>query len=327
MTTTEAMDVPTEKIAHAATILEKSVCLTLSCSYLGNNRKVDLEQLVEEKGGTIAAADAAAFHATKRLLDPKELRDAMRITGKVKARLRSMAISTHRVFGERSYLIPLALVERVDADLTEFQAQLRQEAEALGARYDAAVERQKERLGPQFRAADYVGAQAVVEAFAIDWSYVSFAAPDRLETVSHVLAENAQRKHQDRLAAAFDEVLIGLRASALEVMTDLEQRLAPDDERPKAKAIRGTALRDLQEFQALLPHRNITGDDELEAVMARIAARADGLDVRMLRDSAFVRDGLWQAVCEAKAALKGLVETGRRAITFGRIEDVAWERG
>ncbi len=112
-------------------------------------------------------------------------------------------------------------------------------------------------------------------------------------------------------------MLRGLRETALEVVVELEQRLSGDaDGQPKL--LRGTALRDLRDFQAELPALNLAGDDQLTAVMARIAARTKGLSVESLRDSDQVRHATLVAVAEAKAALSKLVQDApRRAMGFG----------
>ena len=314
----------TDKSQQTATILQKSVCLRLSTHFMGNNRKVAIDTLIEAAGGTQegheSKVDEGQFHVTKRLLPTAELNPVMRVFSVAKAKLRVKAIAAHDVFGEGTYLIPLALVKAVDADLVECEAELRTQASALAyTRYTAAVEKQAIALGPAFKAGDYLTPAEVETAFSIDWSYVSFAAPDNLESVSHVLAARANEKHQNQLAQAYDSVLVGLRASALEVMTDLEARLTPSTD-GKRKKLFGTALDDLKEFQAYLPARNLTGDDDLSGVMARVAARSEGYDVATLRDSDAAKAALCAVVTEAKDALAGLVQdAGRRAITFGKI--------
>lgn len=322
--TTAELEQATDRQVQAATILEKSVVLTLSCHYFGNTRVVDVAALVDRQERPEAldavedgkALDLSQFRATKRLMDSRELRPVMRVLGETKRYLQRTAIPGHRVFGERSYLVPLALVETVDDELRQFERRLRAEADALALRYDAAVARQRIALGPQFREADYIGAAGVAAAFGLDWAYVSFAAPDRLETVSHVLARAAQRKHQQRLAQAYDEVLLGLRASALDVLRELADRLAPGDD-GKARTLRSTALRDLQDFMATLPARDLTGDVELQRALADVSARAQGLDVQTLRDSAAAREALQAAARQAGDVLAELVQTGRRAISLG----------
>lgn len=211
------------------------------------------------------------------------------------------------------------LVLAVDAELGRVQSDLTFEAHKLATqRYLAAVDRQRAKLGPLFDAKHYLTPNEVERRFAIDWSYVSFAAPDRLETVDHALAMRANAKHEARLSDAFDEVVGTLRAGAVEVFAELDDRLAPGKD-GKRKAIRDTALRDLIEFADLLPKRNIGGDDRLAAVVARVAARAEGLSLETLKDDRAAREAFRAVVQEAKAEVGALVTTSRRAISFGRV--------
>lgn len=321
------MTLQTNKVQKAETILERSVCLTLSCHYLGNNRQVSVDALVEAAGGKKADAesqiDAKQYHVTKRLLPTAVLNPVMRVFSVAKAKLRAKAIAASEVFGDRSYLIPLALVEAVDADLVACEADIRAEAAKLSARYRTEVEAQRVALGPTFDEADYLTPSAVAESFGIDWSYVSFGAPERLEHVSHALAERANQKHQARLSRAFDECVVGLRAAALHIMVDLERRLTPDKDGNR-KGLHFAALRDLQEFQSLLPQRNIAGDDGLVRAMARVTALTQGMDVETLKDDDAARAALLAATVKAKETLGKLVETaGRRAISFKGLSDVA----
>lgn len=301
----------TEKHTEAQMILARSVCLTLECHFLGNNRKVDLDEIVKEAGGELTVDDEQ-FHTTKKLLDRKELTPCMRQLGLAKSYLRSEAVSTHRVFGERTYLVPLESVEQVDKKLTEISETLRSEAVKLAGRYRAAVERQRVALGAQFREGDYVTPEQVVQAFSIDWAYVSFAAPDRLETVSSALARAAHKKHEGRLSAAFEEVMASVRTTALEVMTDLVDRLQPETKDGRKKGLRGDALDDLTAFMERLPKLNMAGDAELVKVMDRVKARAKGLDVEMLKDSTALHAELRTVATAAKDALAQLVQQGPR---------------
>ncbi len=302
---------PQARQTEAQMILARSVCLTLECHFLGNNRQIDLDELVKESGGTLTV-DEAQFHTTKKLLDRKELTPCMRQLGLAKSYLRSEAVSTHRVFGERTYLVPLESVEEVDAKLTGIADTLRTEAVKLAGRYRDAVERQRTALGAQFRAGDYVTPEQVVAAFSIDWAYVSFAAPERLEVVSSALAMAAHKKHEGRLSAAFEEVMASVRHTALEVLTDLVDRLQPETKDGRKKGLRGDALDDLNEFMTRLPKLNMAGDAELVKVMELVKARAAGLDVQQLKDDTALHTALRTAADEAKAALSRLVQQGPR---------------
>lgn len=316
MTTMEAGTMVTDKATAVATILARSVCLVLRCGELGNNRKIDLDRLAETIGGTTGDLDEQQVHATMRLIDPKTLLPAKRVQGRAKAYLRSVGIPAHRVFGEAATLIPLAKVADVDETLTAFEQELRDAAALVASEYDAARQAQAIALGPLYDATLYRSAKDVERAFTIEWSFVSFASPENLETVDRALALASQRKYEDKLATAFDDVVAVLRGEALEIMQDLAFRLAPG-EPGKKRILRGSAFRDLQEYLANLPTRNLTGDDQLVAVMQRVAARLDGVAVEDLRDSASLRAHVHAVATEATTVLAGLVTTARaRGIAF-----------
>lgn len=295
---------------QAATVLERCVCLTLSCHYLGNSRKIDLGELVEASGGTLAV-DSEQFHAVKRLVDNAELRPAMRLLAKAKDVLRGHAISGHRVFGERSYLVPLPMVDRVDEQLRHLQAELRCEARLLAARYSDARDQQREKLGALFQESDYPTTAEVAAAFDIDWDYVSFATPDRLVSVNTALYERARAREEDRLATAYDEVRGTLRGVLHQITSDLVARLTPEPGAARRKAIRGTALDDLTGYLETFSLRNITDDDELEAVVGDLRRLAAGADVDALREDVGLRETVTAAATAAVARLETLTTRGR----------------
>jgi uncharacterized protein DUF3150 len=299
-----------DRTGQAAKILERSVCLTLTRNWLGNNRKVDVDDLVEKSGGKLEV-DAKMLNATKALVDAKELTPVRSVQNQAAAFLRTHGIPAHSVFGNGTYLIPLALVERVNDRLNELHEELKEAATALAGRYKKAIERQREALGPLFNSADYRTPEEVVEAYDFDWTFVSFAAPEKLETVSHALAEIAHKKHEARLATAFDEVVMGLRASALDIVSNLAERLTPDED-GRPRVLRSTALDELRAFAELLPQRNLGDDAKLAQAIKKLVDRAKGIDVQQIRDSDATRAAVWSAAEEAKKVLEGLVKAGPR---------------
>lgn len=302
-----------DRTGNAAKILERSVCLTLHRSWFGNNRKVDVDDLVEKSGGTLTV-DERMLTATKALIDSKELKPVRSVQNQARAYLQMVALPSHRVFGDGTYLVPLPLVEQVNDRLTELRKELKKEATKLAGRFSAAVEAQRKALGPLFKISDYCQPEQVIEAYDLDWTFVSFSAPEKLETVSHALAEAAHKKHQQRLATAFDEVVMGLRSTALDIVSDLLDKLTPD-ENGRARTLRGEPLQALCSFADLLPQRNLTDDAKLPAAIKALVARAQGISTDDLRSNDALRDKLRQDAEAAKKTLAGLVKEGpRRAI-------------
>jgi hypothetical protein len=309
----------TTKHVQASTILQRAVCLVLECHYLGNYRKARLKDAVQAATGAEQDVDAGVeqqVHLTKKLVDSKELTRAMAVPEAAKAYLRSVAIPAHRVFGERAYLVPLAAVQQVDERLAEFATQARVESQLVAARWDALVTAQERALGPKlFKRDEYPTAAAVAESFRIDWSYVSFSAPERLEHVDHALFAAAQDKYEKRMAAAYDEVKVVLRETLRQVVGEVVKRLAPSDD-GKPKVIRGTALSQLSDFLNTFNLRNITDDAELARVVARLKQLTDGVEVSDLRDIDEVRQHVFQGAQSAVQELDKLIVTGRRGIAL-----------
>lgn len=300
----------TERTGRAQQILARCVCLVLERHYLGNNRKIDPDDLVASSAQL--QVDADCFTATKQLIDPKYLAPARSVMNRARAMLRSVALPAYGTFGESAYLVPNELATKVNADLNEMAAEVRREAAKLATVYQKAMDEQKAKLGPAFKLGDYARPEQVADAFSIDWRFVSFAAPENLSTIDHALAEEADRKYQRQLANAFDEVLMGLRSAALDIVSDLVERLGPDETTGKPRVIRSSALDAVRQFAELLPQRNVGDDDKLAKVVGRLVDRAKGLDVQQLRDEPSLRQGLHAAASEAQKALAALVKQGPR---------------
>lgn len=304
-----------------ATILERAVCLTFSCHYLGNHRKVKLGDLVRAGGGDLqetgsAKLDEKQFHATKRLIDSKQINPVLRVQSLAKAYLRSRAIVAHRVFGDRSYLIPIVAIAEVDQALQGFQAQLRAAAEALGARYATAIADQREKLGPLFNWADYLNPQAVVDAFAIEWDYIQFAAPEKLEIVDKALFEAIRARYDGKMAEAYEEVRLVLRETLRQLVSGIAKKLQPGPD-GGPRVFRNSILRDLTDYLETFAMRNIADDTALATVVSQLKALTAGLQPDQLREFEIVRAHVATGLAQAQAALDGLVaETGSRAISL-----------
>lgn len=301
---------------QAATILERSVCLTLSCHFLGNYRRVQTQEVVSVAGGTPDAQRDSELNATKRLVDSKELTAAMRVIGRAKDYLRSRAIPAHRVFGDRTYLLPIGLVGEVIAQLRDLQQQLEVEARLLAERYEAAKERQREKLGPMFRASDYPTPDQVRAAFGLEWHYVSFKAPEMLESIDSAVYEEEQAKVQDRFGRAYEEVELVLRETLRQIVADIARKLAPGDD-GKPRTIRGTVLRDLADYVQTFQARDLTDDTELQEVVRGLRSLA-GATPDDLRSDGSLREYALTVARDATDRLDTLVQLTRgRSFAFG----------
>jgi hypothetical protein len=336
--TNATMEAPTMNTTNTtrSTILTRTVCLMLACGRLGKTRKVDTGALdVDVHTGRDAAtgeqvtegldeAQKEELAARKKLFSKGDLRSCERIVGALMDRLTAMSVDGGvRLFGPGAKLIPVVKLDEAMALVAEHRAALREAVEALVARLPEIVEQRREKLGPLFNAADYPTPDRLRGAFRIHYRFVSFDQPELLMEVAPAVAAAAQAEWEETLREASRDVVAGLRQTAYDVMAELAERLTPG-EGEKPKVIRGTALRDLQQFLADLPALNSVAEDgRLAAIVARVGRLAQGLTPDTLRDAPAVREMLRDAAAEASTVLAGLVEesTGR-AVMFRRREGV-----
>lgn len=316
------MTVPTTQATQVATILQRSVVLTLEVHYLGNDRKLKLDDLVSAVHGRTAATNPQtgdleqAVRAHKQLIDRKELTPVMSVIERAKSYLRSRGVRAHRVFGDRCYLIPIHLVTEVDAKMHEFAAELGAEARLLAGRYRAAVVKQMALLGPLANLDDYLTPDQVVAEFGLDWSYVSFSAPEALLDVDKALFAATHAKYERRMSEMYEEVKLVLRETLLQLAGDIVKKLTPGDD-GKPRVFRNTVLDGLADFLQSFEVRNITDDRELGKVVTRLRALTKGLDAEQLREIDEVRTRVLTEVKAAAAELDQLVVAGRRSMSFG----------
>jgi hypothetical protein len=327
---------------EAAKILTRSVCMLLTATTLGNSRKVILDhielrreatagEIAPEPEAPVEGADPAdtqdpnkikankkRLKMSKTLLDTALLTKPIQIIESAKAYLRANAHAGHRVFGDGTYLAPLAIVKSVGDRLKQYREELRLAVEEVIEKYPGEVEKQRKELAELFNEKEYPTVDEVRASFKLKWSYVSFSAPDQLETVDRAAYEEAVSDQEERLASVYDEIAVSLRAAGFQIVRNLIARLEPVAEGGKKKAIFPTVLRDVREFVKTLPSRNLTDDDELAKVMSELAKAVDGIEVDDIRGSKVIREQVMKAAASASEKLEQMVSTGgRRAIMVG----------
>lgn len=300
---------PADKTQQAITILQRSFCLYLQLGWLGKWRKVDAKSLQMEKDGEKLESEKKALTVTKRLVDSSYTRKVESIISGAKSDMRRFSINSARVFGPGTFIVPNEKVQEVEDMLNTRLAQMNAAKVELAAQWAEVIEDSKTRLGKLFNAAEFPTADDVLADYDIEWSYVSFSAPDRLETVDSAIFEASKQKYQKRLSAAYEEVLTQVRTMALTTMQELASRLKPGDD-GKPKVLRETALRDLQSLVEQLPFLNLTDDSAVAAIVAKVGGMASGLSVDVLRDNKMIRSMLQNAAEEAVARLDELITTG-----------------
>ena len=302
------MTIMTDTTNTAANLVAaKTICLSLTRGRFGNKKRASM-------AGVEIDADKDLLRMAKKLLDSPELKAVQHLDSEVARYLRHVAFSS--MFKGGVYLIPLTMVEAIDAKLREFAETRETLVDIAVAAYPTRVQETAERLGTVYVPGDYPTADEFRARFRFEWQYVTFDTPTRLKAISATIFEQEREKAAAKLSAVADECRDAMRAGLASMVDRLIERLTPDDE-GKPKTFTKTVVTNLHDFLSTFELRNVTDDSELAAVVAQARAAISGIDASTLRKDDLVRAGVLDSFTKLSAALDPLiVDRGNREISF-----------
>ena len=203
-------------------LAKKTVFIKVHLGLLGNSRKVSSSQVEVD-------ADKALILVTKRLLASPELQAIRTLDGDV----RRFLYDTCLPFEVGIHLLPLGLLETVDEKLREFREKRSVLVKVFLDAYPRMCQEAAGRLRTLHNPADYPPADEVRSRFTFSWQYVSYGVPEQLREISARMFQTERDKAVQAMSEACAEVQQVMRASLLELVSHLRDRL-----RGKAQARR-----------------------------------------------------------------------------------------
>ena len=289
-------------------LFEKAICLAVSLRKPGNRRKLSAS-LVD------VDADKDLISAQKILLSCEHLKTIAHYDGEIRRYLYTRCLPS--LFKEGVYLVPLGMVEEVEAKLNAFADTRKQLVGAFVTAYPSLIEEAQKRLRAAFNSSDYPSTERMEANFRMEWRYIAFSVPGTLKTVSHEMFRKEQEKAQRQWAEALDEVRALLRTHLSELVQHLVDRLSGNDKGAKPKVFKNTLVTNMTEFLETFDARNLTDDSELASVVKRAKDLLSGVDAQTLRTSTALRASLHEGFSNLKGTLDTLVVSKpTRAISF-----------
>lgn len=265
-------------------IPERTICLVLDIKLPGNSRRVSGAQVQFD-------ADRDSVTVSKRLITAHSFRAVAYFDARLRRWLNAHCLPS--LFRGGVFLLPLALVEEVDARLQEFERERQQLVETFLSEYPQLVEEAQRRLRSLFRAEDYPPLESLRGAFALGWRYVALRVPETLAVVDRGIFAREREKAARQWDEAAQTIQALLRANMAQLVQHMTQRLSPDaDGTPRI--FRDSMVGNMSEFLRNFSARDVTDDVELAALVERARALLDGVDPATLRQS----DDLRATVCE-----------------------------
>src|SRR5438876_1876719 len=283
------LETPDEDLAR------KTVFVKLRLGLLGNSRKVSSAQVEVD-------ADKNLIRVSKTLLDSPELQAIQRLDGDLRRYLYSMCLP----FEPGIHLLPIGLIETVDARLHEFEAKREELVETFLAAYPRLCQEAAGRLRTLYNPLDYPPVGEVRSEFTCSWQYVSYGVPHQLREVSERMFQDERDKAAERMAEAYTEVRQVLREAMVELVAHLRDRLTDQSDGTQQR-LRESTVQKLREFLETFDFRNVTDDQELKEQVERARHLLGGTSTDAIRNTAELRARVREGMAEIAQRLETMV--------------------
>jgi hypothetical protein len=290
-------------------LAKKTVCIKVRLSTMGNTRKVSTSQIE-------ADADKDLLRVSKHLLASAELKAIGRFDGEIRRFLYNICLP----FEIGIHLLPIAALETVECRLRQFAEDRKQLVATFIKAYPSLCQDAAKRLRGLYNPADYPPVEDVEREFGFSWQYVSFGVPDQLKGISREVWEQEREKAAQRMAEASSEIQLVLRESMAKLVQHMAERLkdGPDG---KPLRFKESTVANLVEFLANFEFRNVTDDNDLQALAAQARQLLQGVSADDLRTTGDLRSKVQQGITGIAAQLDTmLTRSGGRKFRFDEEE-------
>jgi hypothetical protein len=272
---------------------------------MGNTRKVSTAQIE-------ADADKDLLRVSKHLLDSAELKAIGRFDGEIRRLLYNICLP----FEIGIHLLPIAALEAVEQRLRQFADDRERLVEAFLSAYPGLCHDASKRLRGLYNPADYPPVEEVRRQFGFSWQYVSFGVPDQLKGISEEVWKQEREKVAQRMAEASCEIQQVLRESMAKLVQHMADRLK-DGADGKPLRFKESTVANLVEFLENFEFRNVTDDQELQAVVSKARGLLQDVQVDDLRTTGDLRARIQQGMADLAGQLDTMVaRSGSRRFRF-----------
>ena len=276
-------------------LAKQTVFIKVHLGLLGNTRKVSASQVEVD-------ADKALIRVSKTLLDSPELQAVRGLDGDVRHFLYDMCLP----FDVGIHLLPLCLVESVEEKLREFKEKRSELVETFLTAYPRLCREAAGRLRTLYNPTDYPPVDEVRSRFTFTWQYVSYGVPEQLREISARFFEEEREKAVVTMSEACKEIQQVMRASLLELVNHLRDRLTEQAD-GKPQRLRESTVQKLRDFLATFDLRNVVDDQELKEQVERARELLAGTTTDAIRNTTEMRAKVREGMTGIAASLEAMV--------------------
>lgn len=284
-------------------ILDKTICLTVSFSAFGVNKKIPKSLMRVD-------ADVERIRGGKKLLMAKEYDAIVSADGQLRQWLDAQSVPAP-LFARGVYAVPLDMVTKVQKRLDDFTQERKQLVDALIDAYPAIKARDEAELRSVYNPLEYPPPDELRRAFGVRYAWIEFRTPGKLVDVSAQLDAENREKFAAALRDAEVEVREALRAAWAALVDHAVDRLtAPPGGKPPI--FRDSMIEKITEFLDTFSARNITNDEELARLVSQARELVAGVDPEAVRRNPALREAMARRFADVQAALTDMVEPAPR---------------
>ena len=291
----------TINVTDISGLVNQVMFLQLHAGVLGNSRQV---------GGDIwntPDTDKSLLHASKTLLTSPQL-DAIR---KADMRIRQWLYNTNGPAlpcDFEAFMIPNGSIVNVKNKLEEYKTERTALVDEFITTYVEQCRIARDQLGPLHNPHDYPSIEQVREKFYFDYSIFAFGVSEGLKAISEELYQQEVDKLQTTLQSAATEITAAMRQTVFELLTNLQDKLTPDETTGERKVLHKAAIENVKKFLDTFNLKNVTNDTELGVVVEQVRDLLSNTDAKSLRASDTFRDKMRDSLADITSKLSTMVE-------------------
>jgi hypothetical protein len=149
---------------------------------------------------------------------------------------------------------------------------------------------------------DYPPVDKVRSHFTFSWQYVSYGVPEQLREISAQFFQEERENAVVAISEACSEIQQVMRASLLELVSHLRDRLG-DQPDGKPQRLRESTLEKLRGFLATFDLRNVVDDQELKEQVDKARALLEGVNTDALRNMPLIRARVREGMADLAAQM------------------------
>jgi hypothetical protein len=292
------------------TMSEQIVCIDLAVAMPGTHRKVDT--------GVVNKTDAIddRLGVSKRVLKAESLAKVGSIGNAARYYMKQVQLPT-RMYRNGLYPISVKRLQTVSDELESLKVQFNEAVTAFLDEYaptdgseSPIIARDREELKSLFESSDYPTRAQMASKFGFAFYFVSLSTPDSLKTISKAFFEKEREREQQRIKAAADDLIVGMRVRMKELVDSMVDRLTPDEGGERKRFLAKSTI-GLAEFLKALETDNILNDAELNGLASKASALLQGIDPKVIRDDDKAAADFRQEFATIGDALGSMVTEGR----------------